>query len=83
MDILNGVLVLNFFVISLLLLGLSFFYNYNKNKKKIVYPDKKVLKKFEGFDYPESKKSGVGGGIQLGNPLNIKFPDELKDGIFS
>ena len=83
MDILNGVLVLNFFVISLLLLGLSFFYNYNKNKKKIVYPDKQVLKDFKGFDYPESKKSGVGGGIQLGNPLSIKFPDELKDGIFS
>ena len=83
MDILNGVLVLNFFVISLLLLGLSFFYNYNNNKKKIIYPDKKVLKNFEGFDYPESKKSGVGGGIQLGNPLNIKTPDELIDGIFS
>ena len=76
----------------------AFCRNVNREKKDLIYfrfaqhdyllPEDVEATVYElnpkkGFDYPESKKSGVGGGIQLGNPLSIKFPDELKDGIFS
>ncbi len=76
------ILTINIITLSVLIAGLYLFYNVNTTKKDIIFPDKYVIKDFPGYDYPNSKKSGVGGGLVVGNPLPIDVPSEIVDGIF-
>ena len=76
------ILTINIIILSVLIAGLYLFYNVNTTKKDIIFPDKYVIKDFPGYDYPSSKKSGIGGGLTVGNPLPIDVPSELVDGIF-
>ena len=76
------ILTINIIILSVLIAGIYLFYNVNVIKKDIIFPDKHVLKDFPGYDYPNSKKSGIGGGLTVGNPLPIDVPSEMVDGIF-
>jgi len=76
------ILTINIIILSVLIAGIYLFYNVNVTKKDIIFPDKHVLKDFPGYDYPSSKKSGIGGGLTVGNPLPIDVPSEMADGIF-
>lgn len=76
------ILIINVIILSILIMGMYLFYNINFNKKDIIFPDKYVIKDFIGYDYPNGKKSGVGGGLTVGNPLPIDAPSELISGIF-
>ena len=76
------ILTINIIILSVLIAGIYLFYNVNVTKKDIIFPDKYVIKDFPGYDYPNDKKSGVGGGLVVGNPLPIDVPSEIVDGIF-
>ena len=76
------ILIINIITLNMLITGLYLFYNTSITKKDIIFPDKYVIKHFHGYDYPNSKKSGVGGGLVVGNPLPIDVPSETVDGIF-
>jgi hypothetical protein len=76
------VITFNILILSVLLMGLYLFYSTNKNKKGIKFPDKIIVNDFAGYDYPNDKKSGVGGGLTIDNPLHLNVPSEVIDGIF-
>jgi hypothetical protein len=80
----NFALSLHFMTLSLILSGLYLVYTIQTNSKKdIKFPNTYVIPDFDGYDYPKSKKSGVGGGLILENPLPLDVPSELVDGIFN
>lgn len=76
------ILTINIIILSVLIAGIYLFYNVNTTKKDILFPDNYVIKDFPGYDYPNNKNSGVGGGLVVGNPLPIDVPSEIIDGIF-
>jgi len=76
------ILIINIIILTILIAGIYLFYNVNNNKKDIFFPDKMAVKNFPGYDYPNDKKSGIGGGLVVGNPLPIDVPSEITDGIF-
>jgi len=77
-------LSLNFISLGLILSGLYLVYTIQTNTKKdIKFPNTYVVPSFDGYDYSADKKSGVGGGLIMGNPLPIGVPSELADGIFN
>jgi hypothetical protein len=77
-------LTFNLIAYIIILSGLYLVYTIQTSTKKdIKFPNKYIIPKIKRYNWPNDKKSGVGGSLVMGNPLPLDVPSELTDGIFN
>lgn len=77
-------LTFNLIAYIIILSGLYLVYTIKTStKKNIKFPNTYVIPKIKRYNWSNDKKSGVGGGLIVGNPLPLDVPSELTNGFFS